>query len=209
MTKVRGNLAMRLVCCVLLGLLPLTLHAATIVSLTGPPGPCCLVASDGIPYAFGWSQTSSISQITIAAELEWSTTTVDIYLTDSIGPSTTVADQLAFAEFSFESAEPAWVVLFSGLDLGPGSYFVTIAGSAVGWVQASPPTVTTMGGAGYLGEASWFPGATYPPSSFIGGLLPGGDFIFEVVSTPEPVSFGLVALGIAACALPQRWGRRR
>lgn len=205
MTTVAGKAAMRLVWWALLGILPLaTLQAATIVSVTGPPGFCCDVASNHIPYAFGWSQTGSIGDITIAAELEWSSTTVDAYLTDSIGPSTTVADQLAFTGFSFASAEPEWVVLFSGLDLGPGSYFVTIAGADVGWVEANPATVTTMGGASYLGEASWYPGAAYPPSSFVAGLEPDGTFIFEVVSTPEPVSFGLVALGIAACALRQR-----
>jgi hypothetical protein len=154
MSAVAGEAAMHLVWWVLLGTLPLAaLQAATIVSVTGPLDFCCDVASNGIPYAFGWSQTGSIGDTTIAAELEWSSTTVDVYLTDSIGPSTTVGDQLAFTSFTFSSAQPEWVVLFSGLALGPGSYFVTIAGADVGWVQASPATVTTMGWCELLGRS--------------------------------------------------------
>ncbi len=77
MSAVAGEAAMHLVWWVLLGTLPLAaLQAATIVSGTGPLGFCCDVASNGIPYAFGWSQTGSIGDATIAAELEWSSTAV-------------------------------------------------------------------------------------------------------------------------------------
>jgi hypothetical protein len=118
-------------------LLPLTLVVAqpvlastildTGVSATGPSVQQTQYVEQG------WSQTQTYTNVSISVALfSWTpgnTFNITAYLTTATGPSATTA--LATDVFSGQTADatPQNFLLFSGLTLGPGSYYVTLAGS--------------------------------------------------------------------------------
>jgi hypothetical protein len=127
--------------------------AATIFSVTGivDANPAILTDSPGtIQFVTGsWSQTIGISDATIRAQIN-GTGTMIAFLTNQIGAGTTqVANEIANSTFSVSGAPQSnMATIFTGLTLGPGTYFLTIyqspanQGISAGWVADRNPVVT-------------------------------------------------------------------
>ena len=116
----------------LLGLLWIALPSAAdtiIVTGVGADGPS---VNGGQFEAQGWAQTQTYDDVSISVELfSWmpgATFDITAYLTDAIGPSAT-SSALASTSFSGETPDsnPQTFMLFSGLTLGPGDYFLTLS----------------------------------------------------------------------------------
>ena len=112
------------------------------------------VASVGADHVVTWTQTGTYSGVVIAAELQSNngnaTVTGTAYLMTQLGPGTTAGNEVAPPAAVSVFGVPAQNVLtplFSGLTLGPGTYFVLIDSSAqfgVGWAGTGTP-VRTLG----------------------------------------------------------------
>jgi hypothetical protein len=151
-----------------------TATGVTVISQTGFP--TYGWAASGDEYkTVAWSQASSYTGMNISALL-WSPDPTDhgtAWLTTRIGPGTTVADQVATTTFAFPSSIGPWtvpsLVLFSGLTLDAGAYYLTIGGGATrysSWPGANPATFTADTGVTLDGNLWSTPGAAqYPPAS--------------------------------------------
>jgi hypothetical protein len=156
----------------------------TIVSQTGTTTAGILALS-----SVSWTQSSTYSNIRITASFfnftpssPGAAATGTAYLTTQIGSGTTVAQQIASVPVAVTSTAPVTVTLFSGLTLGPGTYYLSVnPNSAVrapdnltwaGIFSGGGATVTTAPGV-TANENTDVPStpAAYPPAStFIGGL---------------------------------------
>jgi hypothetical protein len=176
-----------------------------------------------------WSESQSYADVTITALFDsfivGETPTASAYLTTTIGPQATAADQIAQAEFTVPMHLPvcdqfscgAVVTLFSGLTLGPGDYFLTLGpptgNGTVGWFPAINPTVIEDAGVtlGPCFEAST--SAPYAPAS---GLMPAGGecgpsdvMSFAVTGTPatplpEPATLAMIGFGAVFLLISRR-----
>jgi hypothetical protein len=208
------------VCLLLMPFVPFSqvAHANTIVSVQGdvnffsifqaglPPEPIALEVS--------WSQTNTYGGVSVFADLNGfgSSGSGIAYLTTSIGPGTTSADEAAAPDnFTFPSAQQN-VQLFSGLDLGPGTYYLTIYGTG-GWGLAQNPstTIVTEDTGAALGQPYYSNDLTFPT------FIPAADYatpiacclVFAVDGTPVPEpnqqwSIGFVGLALVCWKLYRR-----
>lgn len=155
-----------------------------IISVTAPPVISTLITGSSV-VSTSWSQSKPYTGVSIAAlvdsALVGQTPAADAYLTTRIGPGTTAMDEIAHTRFTVPAELPVcspsscggFVTLFSGLSLGPGAYFVTMApgvigSTVVGWFPALNPTVLVDAGvsegASFIASAV----APYPPASAFG-----------------------------------------
>jgi hypothetical protein len=123
--------------------------AATIASVGNPdpnftPG---LAVNEQEALSVSWTQTKSYAGISIYAPLGQgaanSANPVYAYLTDRVGVGTTTANQIAQSLVYFSPAADPTVQLFSGLTLGPGTYYLTLWSPVMaggGWAFATDPT---------------------------------------------------------------------
>src|SRR5437016_13876167 len=122
---------------------PISLKAdPIIISVTAPPGLSTLINDSSI-VSTSWSQSKAYTGVSIAALVDSAivgqTPAADAYLTTRIGAGTTTADEIAHARFTVPAQLPvcsaascgAFVTLFTGLSLGPGTYFVTMGPDAL------------------------------------------------------------------------------
>ncbi len=161
------------------------------------------------PEGVSWTQTGSYTNVTISAFLSSadfsSLGTGTIYLTDQIGPGTTVANQIAETTVSGLAFGPATATtLFSGLDLGPGTYYLITAsnlgGGGLGWnVYDGNAAIPGISGTNNSDEFNADGIAGYPPASafFTWG---SHELDFQVTgdtaATPEPSSLILLGTGL-------------
>jgi len=197
-----------------------------IISVTAPPALSTLIDSSSI-VSTSWSESKSYADVSIAALVDSAivgqTPTADAYLTTQIGPGTTAANEIARTRFTVPAVLPvcspsscgAMVTLFSGLSLGPGSYFVTMGPDplsigTVGWFPALNPTVVldtgVSEGNSFLASAV----ASYPPASDF-GVYPFA-MNFTVTGTaaapiPEPATATLIAFGALFLIFSRRIAR--
>ena len=181
--------------------------AATISSVTGPaPNPFAVVGVNSTRgYGISWSETGSYQAVAISLELRtFGIATGNAYLTTKVGSGTTASDEVASTSFNFP-ANPTSVVLFTGLTLAAGTYYLTISGvsGTGGWDGTDSPTPTTAPGvtqnSNYAVGDSSSPLPSYPPS---GQISSAGVLKYAVVGTsaPEPQSTLLLLLGLfCAC----------
>lgn len=114
------------------------LRAQTIISLSGGGWDLDGVAvQEGAGGIVSWTQTNRFTNVTIAAKVGglFGTPAVgsgSAFLTRRVGPGTTTNDELASVSFPFPAAATN-VVLFTGLTLDPGTWFLTIAGDPGSW----------------------------------------------------------------------------
>jgi hypothetical protein len=200
---------------------PISLAANTvIISVTGSPGLSTLIDYSSVVassvVSTSWSESKSFSGVTISilvnSAIVGQTPSADAFLTTSIGPGTTVIDEVASTQFTVPLQLPvcsqyscgADVTLFSGLNLGPGTYFLTLApddtsSGEVGWFPAMDPTV--LENPGVIEGTAFFDTsvASYPPA----GSFVANDFAMDftvtgtaVAPVPEPATVTpLVGLG--------------
>ena len=172
-------------------------------------------------FAVSWTQTVTYTDVTVGANLGapsiQATSTGMAYLVDQIGQGTTVADELALPfsiSITGDTAINEMTTLFTGLTLGPGTYYLVVLPSSFGqsdsldWHDVAPPHQTL--GSGVTQNASlqasspsgFGPANTFSSTSInpifrvTGNLVP--------VATPEPASLLLGAAGLTAILLRRR-----
>ena len=207
-----------------------SLIAGPIFSVTGPVDTNPSIEDETasvIQFVAGaWSQSVALQNVSIDARINGTGNFV-AYLTNQIGPGTTVSNQIATSMFSISSSPQSNIsTIFTNLTLPAGTYYFTIAeqdantGTFGGWVAAVNPTVT--GGSAFVdlpGEAG---------GSLIGGIdaayIPGSAFdlstangfktfqlmdLSGTLSTPEPSSgltLGLALLSVVTFAFRANQG---
>jgi hypothetical protein len=144
----------------------------TVISVSSTNDFGCLVIYSGQGYRVGWTQADSYGTVSVSAKLNSEGAagqTGRAYLTTQIGPGTSVANEIASTNFTFP-LQPANLVLFSGLQLPPGSYYLSIIGDSTTWgscwVMGSATNAVTGNGVASLGgfgggvDGSYFPASS-------------------------------------------------
>ena len=190
--------------------------AATIVAETGQDA-YGWTANDSRFGIVSWTQVGAYEDVSIAVHLQ----TLEAndggtaYLTTRIGPGTTLVNEVASAPFTFpQTLNPSEVTLFTGLSLGPGTYYLTVAGGANDWstwIGSAQQNVVTDVGVTFNGDFHVFDNpAPYAPASPYFSDHPSMHHIFRVdgvaVAVPEPRSWVLAIMGV--CVLGAIRGSR-
>jgi len=193
-------------------------QAATIVSVSGPVNFSGAVGSEQALTA-GFSTSQAYSDIAIRAFISGpSSETYTAYLTTSIGPGTTIADQVATVAQNFPGFSPGTLTpIFTGLSLAPSTYYLTIFNSATtngAWSSTNAPTFTTAPGASYVFSGYFITNGNplpYPPAAnFVDSSAQGQTLIFTVATAeiPEPATAYLaIVILLIAAALKKRISR--
>jgi hypothetical protein len=183
--------------------------AATIVSVTGPEDRFPVVGGTNA-HAVGWSQSAMYSNIEITAELATfrSGGNGTAFLTTRIGPGTTVADQIASANFAFPPKDSPPTLLFRGLELSAGTYYLTIRGTtdAHTWAATDLPVTSNDMGAATLGDSSSNNASSYPPATAFNVSDFTKKYAVTGLAVPEPSS--AIATLFAIVLLTNRRSRR-
>lgn len=196
------------------------LQAANIFTVTGP-APFSIVGE--IVDVISFEQTSTYANVTITMPFTDRTLSGPIsgvqgtaYLTNQIGPGTTVANQIAGpVSISGLGNTFSTRTLFTGLTLTPGIYYVVLlrtTSKSLAVEGSSTPTVTPGAGVSDRGDgiaftaASYAPASTFTPSPLL--QTPTNDFITVTgdpapTPTPTPIPSTLILLltGLAGVGL--------
>lgn len=166
----------------LLSMSSISLIAGNIYSVTNSTDvsapPLCLgtVCFSQVVMA-SWTSTVSFTGVSVSGEFGADpSTSFTAFLMTSVGPGTTSADQIASVTVTPPSSDSRSLTLFTGLNLGPGTYFLVLCGPATSslafWYQYTSPLVSTATGvgAGTFGVANAVdalsePDSIYPPES--------------------------------------------
>lgn len=169
-----------------------------------------------------WTQSSEFTGVAISAlagSVDGSQETVDAYLTTAIGPGAgapvamSVVTVPAFA--SPVAITP--VLFFAGLDLGAGSYFLTLfnpdnTGNVnIRWARG----MSTTFGSGVSANGEYFADSpnsnvffpalsTFTTSGFYDNAFTVTGTPVVVVPAPEPATFALLGAGLAALGAARR-----
>jgi hypothetical protein len=149
-------------------------------------------------------QTGNYTNVTITARLNGgvaTSTTANIYLLNALGPETTAAaNQIAY-ELETIPAGTHGVTLFTGLTLGPGTYYPLADEVSAGWTGSSSPVYTTDAGVSNIFAACGKQLGTYrrPPAGDIPPCPPP--------PRPEPEDQYAISRRLSHPRLPRRcWG---
>jgi len=178
-------------------------------------------ASNTAFLAVSWTQTGTFDDVTIAAALESGLplqATGTAYLSNKLGTGAGGGNVLDTFAVSTNNNDPGLLItLFTGLTLGPGTYYLSINdGSGLYWVEAGSPVRTLASGV--------TEGSNFKSSGAIGTPPISTNFVdytsahplFEVsgtpvgsAATPEPstIVFLVTGLGSMVFARKLRKGR--
>jgi hypothetical protein len=188
----------------LLALSDMPALASTVVSVSGPDSNGVGISVGSQAGAVSFTTGQSYSDVHIFALVDFGPATGQSFLTTSLGPGTTAADQLASGTFSvLQGPKSTMTDVLNISPLNPGTYFLSLFGQANAGTYgfeytSSPTTVADTGASVGSSVISIDASASYPPASSF-SLTPRGTYIFEVTSdAPEPASIALFGLGSAA-----------
>lgn len=199
-------------------------HAANVFNITGPT-----------PFGFAnqtvlvqaWTHLATYSNVSITMPMEDNSAGGPIggvegtvYLMNRIGPGTTTASQVAPpVVISGLTASFTPRLLFSGLTLPPGNYYMVLVSTnsnplSMSAEGSNPVVVTTGAGILALGSGSSGSPAVYPPASSIPLNPPGNLFItvtgdvVGVAPIPTLTEWGMIGM-VALLAGLGLWAMRR
>jgi hypothetical protein len=185
-----------------------------VISVTGPYGREGIigVGSNMPPAGVSWTATSAFTDISIFLEMQsppgLSNIIAMAYLTTSVGPGTTTADQVASASFSIPTTASLIPVL-SGLTLGAGTYYLVVQGLTIdlsyqqpyhaNWYTAAYSETITTAPSISLNPSLFTQTMSggYPPASQFSELFNGGvQFQYTVTgyAVPEPSTLSLLGV---------------
>jgi hypothetical protein len=168
----------------------------------------------GTILGVSWIQTTTYTDVNISAAIVGSVTA---YLTNAVGSGSNSGNVLAGPSVITPGPLTNPVVftpLFSGLTLGPGTYYLLLTPDVdFTWAQAKAPVTFSLG-AGVsdngtvFAPASGFNSAFPPGSTFSSFATPanGTTFEYAVTAVPEPATASGVFLGIILIAFSVRFG---
>jgi hypothetical protein len=176
--------------------------------------------SENAFLAVSWTQTGTFDNVSIKAGLESNSplqSTGTAYLSDKLGPGATNGDVLdTFAVSTNNNTPSTMIALFSGLTLGPGTYYLSInPGSGLFWVESGTP-VQTLGSGVTQGSDKMSSGAIGTPpisTSFVTSNVHQafqvtGDPVATVTGTPEPSMIGFMSAGLGLVVFARRLRNR-
>lgn len=188
---------------------PVVAHAATIYDVSGPS-----------PFGFAnqtvlveaWNQNALYNNVTITAPLEDNSSGGPIggvegtvYLTNHIGPGTTVANLVA-PPVTVSGLTNTFTVrtLFTGLTLGPGTYYLTFRSTnsnplSMSMEGSSTPTLTVGPGVADAGADGQITPDPFPPATAV-TLSPPGN-LFVTVTGNLVSNFAVPAISTSVLAL--------
>jgi hypothetical protein len=147
--------------------------------------------------AVSWISTVHYANVSISVPLI-GTATGTAYLTNAIGPGTTMANVLATTSFTENSSTLQWYTIFNHLNLSPGTYFLVLGSQSAccsGWGSTPQPSITTAAGINYNG--SYFASTPHNNTSF----YPASVFSSFEANNSLPLQFSVT--GIAASSIPE------
>jgi len=196
--------------------------ALAILGFASPAGADVIAAQTGTSGAalsdaanfVSWTQTSTYSNVIITAGLANALPNSvpgqgTVYLTTRMGPGTTVADEIARISLSNVPVAGALETLFTGLTLGPNTYYLVAAsdtgGSGLGWLVGNFTSLAgpgvTLNLSGSVLELTHL--AAYSPASDFLIAPPGPPLLMFSVTgnpisapVPEPASLILLMAGL-------------
>lgn len=166
--------------------------ADTIYSVTNSspasPEPLCL-GGDCFSQTLmaSWVSDVAFDAVSIFGEVggDDSSASLTAYLTTQVGAGTTTANQVASVTLTPSALDSPGTLLFSGLNLGPGTYYLVLSGPVVEttfsyWYEYSTATVSTASGvsAGNFGMANTADALSEPDSSY----APAS--VFDAINAP-------------------------
>jgi hypothetical protein len=194
-------------CTWVLNLFPPNVSAQPIISVSGPSSGW-VVLFNGQAFAVSWMQTNAATNVGVLVQLSsfgMPAQTGRAYLTSTLGPGTTPANEIASTSFDIP-LDTADVVLFSGLTLAPGTYYLSLIGDSgtwgSGWISSCPSSVVAADGAsvranhGFSGAAAYLPASSVWEQPFIATL-------FSVASVPSDEIFSSASIHTNYIYLPQ------
>jgi len=162
----------------------------------------------------GWVTLGGYSNVSITAEVGTGgvpSPSISAYLTTTTGAAETDADQIASVNIIPSSLDEV-DTLFSGLDLGPGTYYLVLTGDgSAAWTTFGPVATTDPGliccgnGAAsiYVGDLN---NINPPASTFVAlGATPLFTVTGDPASVPEPGSFGMILIAGGLWFLKRRY----
>src|SRR5581483_11823681 len=170
-------------------------------------------------YAVEWSQNTTYNNVDVSANLftSGSPGTVDYTLVTATGPGTTFAADGITRGTVTTPTNPTNVNLFQLSSLGPGTYYLVLDSPVAntGWQYNLPiqGSYTTAPGVAFLGD-QWSSGTSIDSaytaaSNFSGTSLPVEFEVTGTAATPEPTTFALTGIGLAAGLISLRSTLRR